>query len=94
MRGVNKMEKEFDTVVLRDEDGNEIEFELIMKFDIEEQEYVIVAPVEEGDGEAIALKIEKDENNEDIFITIDDEDEFEMVSEAYETLMSENEHLN
>jgi uncharacterized protein YrzB (UPF0473 family) len=88
------MENEFSTIVLKDDEGNEIEFELIMKFDIEEDEYVIVAPVDDEDADAVALKIEKDANGEDIFVTIEDEQEFEMVSEAYETLMMENENLN
>lgn len=88
------MEKEFDTIVLKDEDGEEIEFELVMKFEIEEQEYVILAPIEDEETEAVALRVEKDENGEDIFITIEDDTEFDMVSEAYETLMEENENPN
>ena len=88
------MENEFSTIVLKDDEGNEIEFELILKFDIEEDEYVIVAHVDDEDADAVALKIEKDANGEDIFVTIEDEQEFEMVSEAYETLMMENENLN
>lgn len=88
------MENEFSTIVFKDDEGNEVEFELIMKFDIEESEYVIVAPVDDEEAEAIALRIEKDSTGEDIFVTIDDDDEFQMVSEAYETLMMENEPLN
>ncbi len=81
------MENEVMNIVLTDEEGVETEFEVITKLDIEEKEYVIVVPVDaEGEVDAVALRIEKDESGEDILVTIDDEDEFEMVSEAYETL--------
>ncbi|MCY6372319.1 DUF1292 domain-containing protein [Clostridium ganghwense] len=83
------MENEFNTIILRDENNNEVEFELIMKFDIEDKGYVIVTPMESDEEEAIAFRIDKDENNEDIFVTIENDDEFRMVTEAYETLSLE-----
>jgi len=88
------MENEFSTIVLKDDEGNEIEFGLVMKFDIEDDEYVIVAPVDDEDADAVALRIENDDDGEEIFVTIEDEQEFAMVAEAYETLMMENESLN
>ncbi|MCY6484043.1 DUF1292 domain-containing protein [Clostridium aestuarii] len=88
------MENNINTIILRDEENNEVEFELIMKFDIEDSEYVIVAPTEGDEVEAVAFKIDKDDKGEDIFVTIDDEDEFEMVTEAYETLCLEQDKLN
>jgi uncharacterized protein YrzB (UPF0473 family) len=88
------MESDFNTIVLKDENGNEVEFELIMKFDIEDKEYVIVAPVEDEEADAFAFRIDKDENGESLFVTIEDDSEFEMVQEAYETLSLENDRLN
>jgi len=35
------------------------------------------------------MRIDKNENGEEIFVTVEDEDEFNIVSEAYETLFSE-----
>lgn len=87
------MENDISTVVLTDENGEEREFDVITKLDIENKEYVIVVPTDEEEVDAIALRIEKDENNEDVLVTIDDEDEFAMVSEAYELIFSE-EDLN
>ena len=59
------MEQDVKTIVLNDEDGNEIEFEVITKLDIEDSEYVIVAPLDRDDDvDAVALKIEQDENGE------------------------------
>lgn len=85
------MENEDNTILLKDESGSEIEFNVITKLSIEEDEYVIVVPSEEEKDEAIALKLQKDENGEDIFATVDDEQEFNRVCEAYEMLFSDNE---
>lgn len=86
------MENEVNSITLIDEDGNEVEFDVLMKLDIEEKEYVIVAPADDEDEEeGFALRIEKNEKGEDILVTVDDDDEFQMVSEAYETLASEDE---
>ncbi|KYH29975.1 MULTISPECIES: DUF1292 domain-containing protein [Clostridium] len=88
------MENDFNTIVLKDENGDEVEFELIMKFDIEDKEYVIVAPVDDEEADAIAFRIDKDENGESLFVTIEDDSEFQMVQEAYETLSLEDDRLN
>jgi uncharacterized protein YrzB (UPF0473 family) len=58
-----------------------------MKFDIEENEYVIVSALDNE--EAIALKIVVDDLDNEVLVTIEDEEEFKMVSEAYEALALE-----
>lgn len=83
------MENDVSTIVLTDEEGKEIEFEVLTKLDIEENEYVIVVPMGEDTEEAIALKVEKDDDGNDILVTIDDEEEFALVAEAYEALFSD-----
>lgn len=88
------MENDVTSIVLNDEDGNEIEFEVITKMDIEDKEYVVVVPKdsdEENTDEAIVLRIDKDEEGNEILVTVEDDDEFAIVSEAYETLFSEDE---
>lgn len=83
------MENDVEKITLLDEDGKENIFEVITKLDIEDNEYVIVVPSDAPeDSEAIILKIGKDENDEDILFTVEDDDEFKIVSEAYETLFS------
>ncbi|MNI37935.1 hypothetical protein D3C73_920520 [compost metagenome] len=59
------------------------------KLDIEENEYVIVISSDGDEEEAVALKIVKDEDGNEVLVSIEDENEFEMVAEAYETLFSE-----
>ncbi|MBK1813775.1 DUF1292 domain-containing protein [Clostridium sp. YIM B02505] len=84
------MENNIDTIVLLDEDGIETEFEVITKLDIEENEYVIVVPVDGSEDDAIALKIVTDEEGNDALVTVEDEEEFAMVAEAYETLFADD----
>lgn len=90
------MDNEISKITLTDENGLEIEFDVITKLDIEENEYVIVVPSDENDeeAEAVALKIEVNDDGEEVLVSIDDEDEFDMVQEAYATLFSEDTGLN
>lgn len=84
------MDNEFGTIFLNDENGVEIEFEVITKLDIEDKEYVIVTPKNEETEDAIALRIEKDEDGTEILVAVEDDEEFELVEEAYETLFAED----
>lgn len=85
------MKNDIDTIMLYDENGVETEFKVVVKFDIEDDEYVIVSPMDAVDEDlAIALKIVKEEDGSEAFQTVEDENEFEMVAEAYNTLFSED----
>ncbi|WP_026487517.1 DUF1292 domain-containing protein [Caldanaerobius polysaccharolyticus] len=77
---------EMETIVLFDEEGNEVEFELIASLDVDDNTYVIVTPVNEDTDDAYILRVEQDENGEDVFVGIEDDDEFNAVAEAYEEL--------
>ncbi|MEY7999522.1 DUF1292 domain-containing protein [Clostridium sp. Mt-5] len=81
------MENDIENLVLEDENGKKVKFEVITKLDIEDREYVIAMPEEcKESEEAIVLKIIEDGNGEEIFATVEDEDEFNEVSGVYETL--------
>ena len=83
------MEKDLKTIQLFDEDGNEINFNVIAFFDMvnpetdEKSEYVIVQEVGYEDENPFALKIIKDEEDNDMFELIDNEVELAAVEEAY-----------
>lgn len=89
------MEKEFldDVITLVDEEGNEVEFELIMSMEANDREYAILAPLQEDeeleDDEAYIFRLEYDEEEEMILIPIEDDEEYEMVVEVYNTLIEE-----
>ena len=84
---LNMSEEEFDeldnTVVLTDEDGNDVEFEFLDIVQVDEKEYVILLPVEEMEkGEVVIFRIEG-EGEEESYIGLDDEAEAKKVFDAF-----------
>lgn len=79
-------------ITLTDEDGMEVKFEVVNKLDIEDNEYVIVLPVDDGDvaEEGLILKIIKYENGEEGFMTVEDDEEYQTVVDAYDLWNEEN----
>ena len=77
---------------LTDEEGNESEFELIGELSLDDENYLALIPLD-GDGdddEYVILKVTTDENGEELLVTIDDDDEFDRVADAFEdTFMDE-----
>lgn len=84
------MQNEVNNIVLLDEEGNEVEFDVITKLDIEDKEYLIVTPSNGDEEDAVALKVVIDEDGNEALASVDDEEEFAMVSEAYELLALED----
>ena len=75
---------------LTDEEGNESEFELIGDLNIDDEDYLALAPLESEEDEYVILKVTTDENGEELLVTIDDDDEFDRVADAFEdTFMDE-----
>ena len=69
---------------LTDEEGNENEFALLGSTEIDGVTYLALEPVDENpDGEYVILKIEKD-GDEEILVTIDDDEEFYRVADFFE----------
>jgi uncharacterized protein YrzB (UPF0473 family) len=89
LKGENKMDNNVETILLNDEEGKEIEFDVLTKLDIEDKEYLVVTRTGEDDVDAIALRVDKDADGNEILVTIEDDEEFEMISEAYEAVFSE-----
>ena len=83
------MDNNVETILLNDEEGKEIEFDVLTKLDIEDKEYLIVTRTGEDDVDAIALRVDKDAEGNEILVTIEDDEEFEMISEAYEAVFSD-----
>lgn len=76
--------------VFYDELGNEIEFLVKAKFSLDDTDYVALLNADQLDTMTYLLKLELDEDGEPIFVTIDDEEEFEEVKSAYEELSREH----
>ena len=83
------MSQEENILLLIDEDGEEVAFEIIAKFSIEENEYVALLPIENEEDGVYLFKIDYDENEDYILVNIEDQDEFSDVAAAYEAINDE-----
>lgn len=73
------------------EDGEKVKFEIFEIIEFEEKEYALLTPVESDEAEEDDLVLMRllQEDDEYVFETIDDDDEFERVSEYIESLAEE-----
>lgn len=91
------MKKDIKTIQLFDEDGNEVNFNVVAFFDIvnpeteEKNEYVIVYEDGYSEDDAFALKVLNSEDGEELLEAIDDEIELAAVQEAYNTIFIDEE---
>jgi uncharacterized protein YrzB (UPF0473 family) len=89
-------EEELNIITLTDEDGKEIDFEIIGDAEIEGTVYYAMTPVgaadnNEGIIEYVLLKLIKDEDGEDVFVTVDDEKEFDKVANFFDDMFDSEE---
>ncbi len=75
-------------IILNDEDGNEVQFEFLDLIDYDEEEYVVLLPVEEDSedeiGEVVILKVEQTESeDEESYIGVEDEEILNKVFEIF-----------
>lgn len=76
-------------ITLIDENGEESLFEIILSLEAEGKDYVILVPLnDEEDDDALIFRIDKDEKGE-ILVPIEDDEEYQIVVDVYETLMEE-----
>ena len=75
-----------DILTLVDEDGTEHEFEVVDSLVTDDNEYFALIPTETAenlsDGELVILKVVED-NGEEFLEPIEDDDEFEEISEIF-----------
>ena len=74
-------------IVLTDENGNDVEFELVSTLEVDGKVYAILQPI--GEEEAYIFNLKYDENGEMELSEIEDDEEFEIVAEQYELLETE-----
>lgn len=89
------MHEEAELVYIPDEDGNEEEFEVIMKFEVDDtgKKYMMLVPTDQADeeeSEVYAFRYEEDGDDLQLFV-IEDEEEWDIVEETFNTLMGEDE---
>ena len=83
------MEDDMDNIIiLNDEDGNEVQFEFLDLIDYDEEEYVVLLPVEEDSedeiGEVVILKVEQTESeDQESYVGVEDEEVLNKVFEIF-----------
>lgn len=90
---MNNQHEEPEIIYIPDDEGNEEEFEVIMKFEMDDSEakYMMVVPLDAEDedvDEVYAFRYEEDGDDLKLY-TIEDDEEWSMVEETFHTLLSE-----
>ena len=76
-------------IVLNDEDGKEVKFEFLDLVELDNEEYVVLLPVEaegeESDGEVVILKLEDsdEDSDQESYVGVDDEEILNKVFEIF-----------
>lgn len=86
--------EEPEMIYIPDEGGKEEAFEVIMRFEVDHSDakYMMVVPVEAADeeiDEVYAFRYEEDGEDDLKLFTIEDDEEWNMVEETFNTLMAE-----
>lgn len=82
----NLENEELDNIItLNDEEGNEVEFEFLDLIEFEDEEYVVLLPVEETEdaGEVVILQVEDIDTDEESYTSVEDEDTLNKVFEIF-----------
>ncbi|MFZ5639785.1 MAG: DUF1292 domain-containing protein [Bacillota bacterium] len=89
------MDQEENVLTLTDDEGNEHAFTVIDIIEVNDTEYAILFPHEEAgeddeEKEAIILKITADEEGNEVLVSIEDDDEWEEVADAWAHMAEED----
>ena len=89
MDDMEKMEND-NIIVLTDEDGTDVEFEFCASIEYEGNEYVVLLPTDDDDGEVVILQVmedaESDDEDEVTYVGVDDEDVLQKAAELVPAL--------
>ena len=83
------MEKTANVIETIDENGNSINFELFNMINFEGKEYALLLPVDKDQSEELVLMEVLKDGEDYSFASIEDDDEFERVSDYIESLEDE-----
>ena len=74
-------------IILNDDEGNEVKFEFLDLIKYEEEDYVVLLPVPDGDeedNEVVILKLEEtDSEDEESYVSVDDEETLSAVFDIF-----------
>ncbi len=80
------MNEDDNTIVLTDEDGNELECEYLDTVNYKDKDYAVLFPLDqdEEDGDVIILELAENEDGEEEYLTVEDEG---LLDEAFDEYM-------
>lgn len=85
-------EERDDVIVLKDENGQEIEFEYLDTIERQGKEYIVLLPLdeveEEEEGEVVILQVKEAEGEEE-FLPVESEEELNAVFEMFKERMKD-----
>lgn len=64
--------EEEELFTLTDEDGNEIKFEFLDLIELENENYVVLYPIENEADEVVILKVQETEGEQDEYLSVDE----------------------
>jgi uncharacterized protein YrzB (UPF0473 family) len=70
----------------KDENGNKVDFEAVAEIYLEEQKYLILAPVEGNEEDAYVFRVDEEEGQE-VLNLVEDDAEFLKVNKEYKNLL-------
>ena len=84
MDNMEMMEND-NIIVLTDEDGMDVEFEFCASIEYEGNEYVVLLPTDDDDGEVVILQVmeDADEDDEATYVGVDDDEILQAVFDLF-----------
>lgn len=73
-------------IVLTDEDGQDVEFEFCASVEYDGNEYVVLLPTDDDDGEVVILQVMESEDAEDdeaTYVGVDDDEVLQAVFDLF-----------
>lgn len=86
------LEEDVEILTLQDEDGNDLDFEILDLIEYEGDSYVVLLPAEEDADEVLILKIEDSDDldpDEESYVAIDDDETLDAVFEIFKEKFSD-----
>lgn len=71
----------------RDEEGNVVELEAVARVYVEEQEYLVLAPLDENSEDEFVFRVDKDSEGKEELNAVEDDVEFLKVKKEYKNLL-------
>lgn len=79
--------EEKERMSFKDEQGNKVDFEAIARIFLDEQEYLLLSPLNESSEDIFAFRIDVNEDNTEELNLVEDDNEFEAIKKEYKKLL-------